>query len=289
MPDKFSATWVSHSSMSAFIKCPRAYFLGNVYRDPNTRHKVQVVNPALALGQCVHEVLESLSVIPTTERFKKPLLERYEEVWKRVTCKGCGFQDVLHESTYKERGAAMLRKVVTNPGPLAKMAVKIKADLPHYWLSPDDEIILCGKIDWLEYMPEEDAVHIVDFKTGRNEEDGNSLQLPIYHLLVHNTQARKVSKVSYWYLESSDEPVEKTLPDLKVAHAAVLTIAKQIKLARKLEIFKCPQAEDGCFACKPFEKIVRGEAEFIGESEYHQDMYVLPEQKNEISKESDLL
>ena len=34
--DKYTAVWVSHSSMGDFLKCPRAYFLHNVYKDPKT-------------------------------------------------------------------------------------------------------------------------------------------------------------------------------------------------------------------------------------------------------------
>jgi len=55
----------------------------------------------------------------------------------------------------------------------------------------------------------------------------------------------------------------------------VLQVAKKIKLARQLEHFKCPQGEKGCFACKPLEKIIKGEAIKVGESEYNQDLYVI--------------
>ena len=86
-----------------------------------------------------------------------------------------------------------------------------------------DDIILCGKIDWLEYMPETDSVHIIDFKTGRGTENSSSLQLPIYHLLVHNCQQRKVVKASYWYLDREDKPSVQKLPDLEKAHDKVFT------------------------------------------------------------------
>lgn len=290
MPDKFAATWVSHSSMSDFLKCPRAYFLNNVYRDPKTNHKIQIVSAPLTLGQAVHEVVESLSTISTSERFKRPLLERFEQNWQqKYSGKRGGFTSKEQEQLYKERGAAMLRRIQENPGPVARLAVKIKTDLPQYWLSESDEIILCGKIDWLEYLPELDAVHILDFKTGKKQEDGESLQLPIYHLLVHNTQARKVAGASYWYLETSDKPVEMALPDLETAHEKVLAVAKQVRLAKKLGHFKCPQGEAGCFACKPREAVLRGEGEFIGESEYRQDMYILKEVTAASEYESEIL
>src|SRR3990167_11317573 len=59
--DKFSAVWISHSSIGDYLKCPRAYYLKNVYRDPKTNHKITLMQPSLALGQIVHEVIESLS------------------------------------------------------------------------------------------------------------------------------------------------------------------------------------------------------------------------------------
>jgi len=30
--DKFAAIWISHSSISDFLKCPRSYFLKNIYK-----------------------------------------------------------------------------------------------------------------------------------------------------------------------------------------------------------------------------------------------------------------
>lgn len=275
MPDKYSAVWVSHSSMSDFIKCPRAYYLKNVYKDPKTGHKIQITSPSLSLGQAVHEVIESLSILPTKDRFRESLIAKFDRTWKKVSGKRGGFTDPDSEARFKKRGEEMLRRVMNNPGPVATLAIKIKEDLPHYWLSEDDSIILCGKVDWLEYLPDTDSVHIIDFKTSKSEEDGSSLQLPIYHLLVHNTQQRQVSQASYWYLELNDELTPKELPDLEEAKDQVLEIAKKIKLQRKLEVFNCPQGENGCYHCKDMERIVRGEGELVGVNDYNQDIYIL--------------
>jgi ATP-dependent helicase/DNAse subunit B len=289
MPDKFAATWVSHSSISEYLKCPRAYYLKNVYRDPKTKHKVQLMAPPLALGSAVHEVLESLSVVPTTDRFNRSLVNLFQDAWKKVSGKQGGFFDGDAEQRYKLRGEAMLRRVMEHPGPLLNLAVKIKEDLPYYWLSEEDNIILCGKIDWLEYLPESDSVHIIDFKTGQNQENDQSLQLPIYHLLVHNCQHRAVTKASYWYLEHDDELSEKTLPDLDTAHEQVIHVAQQIKTARSLERYKCPQG-DGCFACRPMEAILQRKAEFVGVNDYGADVYILPPvDSEELIEESSFL
>ena len=276
MPDKFAATWVSHTSINDFLTCPRAYYLKNVYRDPETGHKVQLMSPPLALGSAVHEVIESLSVLPTDKRFEVPLLEKFDTAWKKITGKRGGFTSASVEQQYKQAGEDMLRRVMENPGPVSRLAVKIQTDLPQYWLSEEDEIILCGKIDWLEYLPESDSVHIIDFKTSKSPERDDSLQLPIYLLLVHNTQQRTVAKASYWYLRLSDELEEKQLPDMKEAHEQILQVAKKIKTARKLERFKCPQGEQGCWACKDMELVVAGKAELVGVNDYKQDVYIKP-------------
>ncbi len=283
--DLYSATWVSHSSISDFLACPRSYYLKNVYKDPKTGRKIQLITPPLALGQAVHEVLESLSFLKTEERFKQPLLEKFAIAWEKVSGKKGGFLSPDIEQRYKERGQKMLRHIMDNPGPLQNKAIKISQDLPHFWLSEEEEIILCGKIDWLEYLPQEDGVHIIDFKTGAGEESEDSLQLPIYHLLVHNCQQRKVMKASYWYLEKENGLEEKKLPDLVESEKKVLDIARKIKLARRLEKFDCPQG--GCRACTPYEKILKGETELIGQGGYDRDTYILPTEVNK--KESEIL
>ncbi|MFH2118222.1 MAG: PD-(D/E)XK nuclease family protein [Candidatus Paceibacterota bacterium] len=277
MPDKFNATWVSHSSISDWLKCPKAYYLKNIYRNPDTGNKVQLASPSLSLGQSVHEVIESLSILPVNKRFSESLLQKYEQAWKKVSGKIGGFFDEQTEANFKQRGEEMLKKVMAHPGPVGELAIKIKEDLPQYWLSEEDEIILCGKVDWLQYSPETDSVKILDFKTGAKKERADSLQLPIYLLLVTNSQSRTVAGMSYWYLGLADKPESVDLPDLAESHNTILKIAKEIKLARKLERFRCPNGEAGCPICKPFEKIVTKEAEFVGTNPtYRQDIFVLP-------------
>ncbi len=272
MVDKYSAVWVSHTSISDFLKCPRAYFLKNVYKDPTRGHKIKVMTGSLALGQAVHEVLESLSVLPAGNRFKTPLSDLFATAWQKVEGIKGGFTSPESERKYRLRGEEMIARVARVKGFLLNPAVKISMDLPHFWLSETDGIILCGKIDWLEYLPATDSVHIIDFKTSRYDEDPNSLQLPIYHLLVHHCQHRQVSKASYWYLDRTDILEPKPLPDLEISTDKLLKIAKKIKLARQLQHFVCPTS--GCPNCQPFEDIIAGKAKFVGTDSMHYDVYI---------------
>ena len=276
MKDKYKAHWVSHSSISDFLNCPRAYYLRAVYKDPKTGHKITEMKPPLATGQIIHDVIDEISFLPQRERLLISPVKRLEKAWVKIGGKAGGFKSKEEETEYKNRAMNMLKRIEANPGPVAKKAVKLKADggLPYFWLSEEDNIILCGKIDWIEYIEKDDSIHIIDFKTGKNEESESSLQFPIYLLLAANLQKRKVSKASYWYLDSMDDLVGVQVPDIEKSFTKVLEVAKRMKLGKQINYFKCPK--DGCFFCKPLERIIAGEGELVGVSGYNQDIYILP-------------
>src|SRR6185369_2153804 len=117
-PDKFKAVWVSHSSISDFLKCPRLYYLRNVYKDPRNNHKFTVMTPALALGGVVHEVIESLSTLPSEDRLSIHLHQRLETLWPKVTGELGGFKTHEEEQLAKERGKRMLQRIMDHPGPI---------------------------------------------------------------------------------------------------------------------------------------------------------------------------
>lgn len=271
--DKFSAVWISHSSLSDWRKCPRAYFLKNVYKDPATRKKISLMSLPLAMGQAVHEVIEGLSVLPVNRRFLEPLTIKFDQSWQKFA----GWFDAADEKPYRESGRSMLLKLMDRPGPLKNLAVKINQDLPYYWLSETNNIILCGKIDWMEYLKAEDSVHIIDFKTGKTAEAPESLQLPIYYLLATHTQNRPVKKLSYWYINRDTEPIEQKLTDPQIASDKIIKIAKEIKLARQLNRFKCPT--NGCRECRPYESLIQGEGRLVGQDDLGRQVFVLPKNK----------
>lgn len=284
MSDKYTATWVSHTSIRDFLDCPQAYFYKHVYKDPKTGNKIKLISPPLSLGKAIHEVIEGLSKLPTERRFTYSLFDRFEESWQKVTGVAGGFINKKQESEYKEKGTKMIERLAGNPGPLKNLAVKIKSELPFFWLSESDNIILCGKIDWLEYLLKTESLHIIDFKTGNHEEKEDSLQLPIYLLLSENCQTRPVTKISYWYLSLSDRLKEQKIPDRDKAQTKLLKIAKEIKLARALSRFRCPNGS--CRNCREMEKIISGAAIFVGRDEYGADEYMLkpPEENSESSE-----
>ena len=272
-PDKYNAIWVSHSSISDFLQCRRAYFLKNIYRDPKTHHKIKIMSPPLALGAAVHNVIDEISNLPVSQRITMSLMDRFDNAWDKFAGKRGGFLNKDTESKFKEKGREMINRISKNPGPIVKKAVKIKGNLPYYWFSEEDNIILCGKIDWLEYIEKDDSVHIIDFKTSKYDESPDSLQLPIYFLLAKNCQKREVTGASYWYLQRNNKLTPVSLPDEYGAYEKVLDLAREIKAARQLEKFICERG--GCQYCKPYESILKGESEFIYTDSYNADIHIL--------------
>ncbi len=267
-PSKYDAVWVSHSSMGEFLRCPRAYYLHSVYKDPKTGHKMSIVNGALSLGTAVHNTLEALKDFPVNERFTRDLLTDFEHEWEKVSGRNGGFRSTEEEEEARVRGKQMIERVIAAPGPIAQKSVRLKAGnngMPsNFYLSEDENIILNGLVDWLEWREEDDSIRVIDFKTGKYDENENSLQLPIYLLLLNALQKRRVSGAAYWYLDREDGFVEKTLPEASDAHQRVLAVARQVKAARAKKEFLCPKGEESCYACKPYEAVLRGEAEYIG-------------------------
>ncbi|OHA79388.1 MAG: hypothetical protein A2747_03075 [Candidatus Yonathbacteria bacterium RIFCSPHIGHO2_01_FULL_44_41] len=263
-----------------------------MYKDPRTGHKVSIVNPHMSLGVAVHEVLEGLAEFPADTRMDRDLFALYESEWKKVTGKKGGFTSDTEEREFKARGTVMLEKVTGDPRFLINKCIKLKRDtMPcNFYLSEEHNIILNGLVDWIEYLPETDSLHIVDFKTGKVEEKDGSLQLPIYLLLCNALQKRKVTKASYWYLES-DKLTEKELPDIDIARRDVLEVAMKVKEARDIakregpdKTFVCPQGaydvvtrDGGCNSCRPYELIFARDplAESVGVGGFSQDMYLM--------------
>ena len=231
------------------------------------------MSPPLALGQAIHDLIDSLSVLPVDKRLDISLVKRFDVIWENVTGKKGGFVNKEEEDSYKARGLEMLKRLEEHPGPILKEAIKLKESLPYYWLSDEENIILCGKIDWIEYLRGKDAVSIIDFKTGRLTEPEGSLQLPIYLLLATNIQKRKVDSVNYWYLYRENKPKKMKMPDIDDSYEKIFKIAKRIKLARQIDHFKCPT--NGCSGCIPLEDIVKGRGERVGISGFNQDIYIL--------------
>lgn len=270
MDDKFKAVWVSYSSISDFIKCPRAYYLKNVYKNPQTGRKIEIVKPPLSLGSAVHNVLEPLAKIKPENRFLYNLLDTFDLEFSKYNGRRGGFTSEVEFENYRKRGYKMINTVIQNKSILEKTTYTTNKDLLDAWLSKEKNIVICGKIDWINKEESDGSLSVIDFKTSK-EEEVNDLQLQIYALLLHILNKETVNKLYYWYLDINNHLTEANLPDVKESYRNVIQISEQISTARTIGLFEC--SKGGCFACRDYEKVIHGEATQIGVGGYNRELY----------------
>lgn len=266
--------WISHSAISDFEACPRLYYLRNLYRDPTTNHRIQTTDPYLTLGAVVHKTIEEISKLPKERRFEIPLIDRFERKWQLYGGKKGGFISPEEEGSFKVRGMEMIKKL-ENSKIIRNQNYKMGDDLPKVRLFREQNLILVGGIDWVEILPE-GGLHIIDFKTGRTEEDEHSLQLPIYLTLAHYNFKGPIKKVSYWYLDKDEEPISIELEPIQTYIPIIQEKALKIREAIDDNKLICKSHPGKCFKCEGYEEIISNKAEYVGyDIEMNRDLYFI--------------
>lgn len=272
MAERNNTIWISHSSISDFESCPQLYYLKSLYRDPATNHRIQAVNPFLTLGSVVHNVIEEAGCLPEAKRLAISLKDNFEKSWQFWRGKKGGFFSKTEEDLFKERGKIMIGRfedsdLIRSPNYM------MGDDLPKVRLFREEDLVLVGGIDWIEVLPNK-SLHIIDFKTGKNKEDKNSLQLPIYHILASYNLKEPVEKLSYWYLEGEEKPLAMDLASVKEYIPIIRHKALTMKRAIQGNRLTCKSSNGECFQCRKYKKIVSGQAEYVGyDEEMSRDLY----------------
>lgn len=280
-----NAVFISPSSIADFGKCPQLYYYRNVYRSPRGL-KIQIVNPSLALGQSIHDALEIFVRLPIPERTKDNLISKFNFVWSNLSGEKGGYASIEEETAFKERGLSMLDRFMQNEHFLKTEIFPIP-NFPKAELGED--LILTGKLDWLE--KEEQGLHLIDFKTGKNEEREDSLQLPIYSVLVSELFKSSAIRASYWYLDSSSEIVDFTLPDLKETKEKLKQKGEIIKMTRQTQSFRCQSGGESCWACKDIVAVAQGKGKLVTMDPVNrkQEIYILPKITESVTAEKSIV
>lgn len=268
-----NAIFISPSSISDFDHCPQLYFYRNVYRNPKTGLKVQLINPKLALGQIIHDTLRKFLYSAGLQKTQEQLRSILVWQWKQLAGERGGFTSAEEEKTYQDRAAKMVDRFRTHKHFKETQPVKMP-DFPKLDLGED--IILTGRLDWLE--KENDTYHIVDFKTGESEARDDSIQLPIYAVLASGILKINKIRASYWYLGKDEEIKEFELPDLTTTLENLKRKGAIIKRARLTQSFVCSSGHDSCWACRDFLAIVQGKAKLVSIDPINrkQEIYIIP-------------
>jgi len=266
-----NAVFISPSSLADFQKCPQLYYYRNVYKTPRGL-KIQLINPSLALGQAVHDTLENYCKLPPQERSSDQLFTTFNWIWQQLSGKKGGYSSTQEEDQNRVRAQDMLGRFLSNPHFTSTILHK-SPSFPKTDLAPD--LILTGKLDWLESTPA--GLHIVDFKTGKNEEKEDSLQLPIYAVLVNELFHPNSITASYWYLDKDDQLTPFTLPDLTQFKSELIASGQILQLARQTNSFRCQSGGQSCWACKDMQAVATGQGELVTvDPARKQEIYILP-------------
>lgn len=265
--------YLSYTSLKDFLKCPRSYYLKNIYKDPQSGFRMQIASPYLTLGSTVHDSVKWYLDLKG-QVTKKQLEEKFRNLWLKYRGKKGGFSSNEIEGDFGKRGLKMLNNFLENVQNLEKSAPNIT--FPKFNLI--ESIILIGNFDFMGER-EDGSLHVVDFKTGANDEK-DPIQLYIYAILAEANLEKNVSSASFWYLDREDRPREIVLDALEPKLEWLKEKALEIKKAINKNKWICIKdyAQDGalCRDCRDYQAIIDGKGQFqFSDYRYKKDVYFL--------------
>ena len=261
--------FVSYTSLSTFLKCPKSYFFKNIYKDSKTGNRIQIASPHLSLGSTIHDAIKWFLDMEG-QVSKDQFIQKFRNLWLKYSGKRGGFASREEEASFGKRGLLMLDNFFKNYAVLEKKHLNI--EFPKYPLF--DNVILMGNFDFVGEKTD-GTLHVLDFKTGANDvEDG--IQLYIYAILAESNFGKPVSSASFWYLDREDNSREIVLDPLEPQLEWIKEKAKELKDALGKGSWTCVKGEELCRDCKDYQAILDGKGQFqFTDFRYKKDIYYL--------------
>lgn len=239
-------------SIGIYTKCPKQYYFEyldnytSVYPNKQKLKQIQVEagkRRELIFGELLHIVLNLFFHLSKGERSEERLLTLLKEVWMRgedkARKKKGGFPDLEDERDWYREATKILKgfyqtqdlsPTIAYLPEIEKEGEFIDANFLKVPLQSD--VILAGKIDRIDKDPpgaDKGGFHLIDYKTGKSEED-DEFQLMVYSILAEGALGKPLAKASYLYLRSGNR--KSFQPDEKgkvKAKEQVLEIAEKIR------------------------------------------------------------
>jgi len=231
MPKKDFSKIYSYSKIKKFGKCPQEYYF--YYLDPEWKG-FQKPKDYKVKGSAIHGALTLFYHLPVEQRNLPNLKKSLLEAWfldnapkkKPPLGKDGGFEDIEHERKTYWESLEMLKRFFKlgdiNPSLFYMPTKDIRQSFCDYeeMIKPiNDEIYISGKFDRIDKL-EDGSLKIIDFKTGRNNQD--RFQLDFYKVLAEMNFNLPVSAISFYYLKNGK------ISDLKVPENSSLSIKQKI-------------------------------------------------------------
>lgn len=262
--------FISYTSLSNFLKCPKSYFFKNLYKNPQTGNRIQIASPHLSLGSTVHDAIKWF-IDMEGQVSKDQFIQKFRNLWLKYTGKRGGFSSREEEATFGKRGLLMLDNFFKNYACLEKKHLSI--EFPKYPLF--DRVILIGNFDFVGEKID-GSLHILDFKTGANDEE-DGIQLYIYAILAESNFEKPVTAASFWYLDRQDNPQDIVLDPLEPKLEWLKEKARELKDALEKDEWVCIKGDELCRDCRDYQAIIDGKGRFqFTDFRYKKDTYYLP-------------
>lgn len=262
------ALWISYTGLKDFLKCPRSYYLKNRYRNPKTGNRLQIASAPMTLGSLVHDAIKWYLQTGRVA-VKDDVVRLYRNHWLKYRGKRGGFRSREEEADFGRRGLKMLDNFLKN-------AAVLEQNFPSFdffKFKLGEKIFLNGKVDFIGNLG--DSLHILDFKTGYKEEE-DSMQLHTYAILAEANLQKRVSKISYWYLDRDSSPKEAVLDPLEEKLQWLINKALEIKETLSAGEFVCKEGEKLCSECRNYQAVIDGKAQFqFSDENFKKDVFYL--------------
>jgi len=254
----------SPSKLNSFEKCPKSYQFN--YLDPIYSKMKGELNKMpenifsfFTLGHAVHNAITLFFHAQEDERTWENLKNTLKGTWtseaqrnkKMPLGKWGGFKSIEEEREAYNQALLMLKnffsmqikdsKIVYLPTSDIRNSIQDYQNL----ITPINENFdISGKFDLITEN-EDGILHIIDFKTGKNE-DSDSFQLKFYKVLAEEKFGKPANKASFFFLRSGSQKEfeldDQDTEDLKSE------IIKKIDLINQTEEFK-PKPSNFCKFC----------------------------------------
>lgn len=239
LPDKFS-----FSQLSAFSTCPLQYKFAFVLKIPADGDK-----SSLIFGKVLHNTLYNFLLPAMNEKLfqealsptdkskaslfsKKRLLDLYKEFWQED-----GYRSKEDKESYRKRGTESLTIFFNNYQKEKPEAILMLEKDFNFKINKE---IIRGAIDRIDLL-KDGTLEIIDYKTGNTKESlqfKDKRQLILYQLFLEESLNKKVSRLSYYFLESGEKlsftATEKDINKLR------LEIISEIAAIKKREFKATP-------------------------------------------------
>ena len=173
--------------LKIFRQCRRRYKYRYVERLPTRPSAYNTV------GAHVHSALKLFfQSLPPGERSPERLLDMLLEQWRSNRA---GFTSLEDEEQWRERALGMLRRFGEEQD-LTAQPVVLEG---YYELALNPGLAIIGRVDRADR--EDGALHIIDYKTGRQPNEVDDHQLHLYTVLLERQLLQPVARASYLYLE----------------------------------------------------------------------------------------